>query len=135
MLKQPAPRQRDFICRYVREHKTTKEWAEIFGVAISGIEKWKRTFAEEIEAEREIVDKELKAKFDDIRDEAFQVLLDNLRNPDPRVNEKAWKYILDHAGYNGTKKIDFSTNNTKDFTPNEIAAIKEKILMIDQENQ
>ena len=135
MLERITARQREFVTRYAREYHTYEEWAGIFNVSINGVLKWKHKFAEEIEAEKSVVNTELKEKFDQIKDQAFEQLSKDLYCPDPKVRVAAWKYILDYAGYSGTKKIDMNRHEDTPFTPNEIAAIKDKILMIDTEKE
>lgn len=136
MQKQITSRQREFISRFVREYKTFGQWADELGVNISTITRWRVDFSDLIDQEKAIADKELKDKFENVRDQAFSKMVEHLEHPNPKIASQAWKYILDHAGYNGTKKIDI-TDKTQDvpFTPAEIATIKAYILSDETENQ
>jgi len=131
-----SARQREFITRFVREYKTFDQWSDEFNVSRATIENWKNRFKAELEAEKLRADNELKEKFDNIRDEAFNVLNEDLKSTNLKVRSQAWKYILDHAGYSGTKKIDIN-DKTQDtpFTPAEIATIKAYILSDETEKQ
>ena len=129
--KHIASRQREFITRFVREYKTFEEWAIEFNVSLSTITRWRIDFTPQIDQEKAIADNELKEKFENIRDEAFNVLSEDLHNADPKIRVQAWKYILDHAGYNGTKRIELNQSTDNPFSQDEIQSIKEKILSIE----